>query len=180
MFTQWTVDERKVDLMTDILRQHDAPGYLYMVDHGATATWEYWTGRRSYVHNCFNGIGSWFYNALAGINNDKTIKRKDDNSTLYTLHSQLYTPTYTISPQLAKGIDWVKSTRETPYGQVAVEWHRTGTTATFDIEIPVGLKVAFSSQDVKRISHVNGKRHKADVQLLILHSGKHRITAELQ
>ena len=180
IFTEWAVDEHKADLMADILRQHDAPGYLYMVDHGATATWEYWTGRRSYVHNCFNGIGSWFYNALAGINNDKTIKRKDDNSTLYTLHSQLYTPTYTISPQLAKGIDWVKSTRETPYGQIAVEWHRTGTTATFDIEIPVGLKVAFSSQDVKRITHVNGKRHKADVQLLILHSGKHRITVELQ
>ena len=81
---------------------------------------------------------------------------------------------------MAHGVDWVKSTRETPYGQIAVEWHRTGTTATFDIEIPVGLKVAFSSQNVKRITHVDGKRQKAEVQLLMLHSGKHRITAELQ
>ena len=27
---------------------------------------------RSHIHNCFNGIGSWFYQALAGINPDET------------------------------------------------------------------------------------------------------------
>ncbi len=164
VFTQWAVDERKVDLMTDILRQHDYPSYLYMVDHGATATWEYWRGRRSYVHNCFNGIGSWFYNALAGINSEVNA----DGVAVMT-----------ISPQLAKGIDWVKSTRETPYGQVAVEWQRNGDAVVFNIETPVGMTVRFTCPEVKRIVKIDGKKQNAANAELQLKSGKHRIECRM-
>ena len=43
-----------------------------MIDHGATATWEYWDGERSRVHNCYNGIGTWFYQALGGLRTDSS------------------------------------------------------------------------------------------------------------
>ena len=39
--TQWAIDERQPDFMATMLRQRDYPGYLYMIDNGATATWEY-------------------------------------------------------------------------------------------------------------------------------------------
>ncbi len=58
---------RKSDLMYSILKKKDYPGYLYMLDNGATTTWEHWNGARSRIHNCYNGIGSWFYQALGGI-----------------------------------------------------------------------------------------------------------------
>ena len=55
-----------------MLKQRGYPGYLHMIDHGATATWEYWSGERSRVHNCYNGIGTWFYQALGGLRTDSS------------------------------------------------------------------------------------------------------------
>jgi len=66
IFTEWCIRERKTELMATILRQPDYPGYLYMINNGASTTWESWNGKRSRVHNCYNGIGIWFYQALAG------------------------------------------------------------------------------------------------------------------
>lgn len=36
--TQWAIDERQSDFMARMLRQRDYPGYLNMIDNGATAT----------------------------------------------------------------------------------------------------------------------------------------------
>ena len=70
ILTQWCTRAGNVQLMADMLKQHSFPGYLYMIDNGATTTWEHWNARRSRIHNCYNGIGSWFYQALAGIQGD--------------------------------------------------------------------------------------------------------------
>ena len=43
IFTEWCIQERQVDLMSTILRQKDYPGYLYMIENGATTTWESWS-----------------------------------------------------------------------------------------------------------------------------------------
>ena len=85
------------------MKKRDYPGYLYMIDHGATATWEYWSGERSRVHNCYNGIGTWFYQAVGGIRLDEAKpgyrhfyvnwKLKDDNQ----LNLQLTVPAGTTA-----------------------------------------------------------------------------------
>ncbi len=112
VFTQWCIQERETDLMATILRQPDYPGYLYMINNGATTTWESWDcGRpgkedRSRVHNCYNGIGIWFYQALAGI-------RPDPQQPGYK-H-------FFVDPQPCEGVDWVKCTKPTPYGDIKVE-----------------------------------------------------------
>lgn len=112
IFTEWCIRERQANLMATILRQEDYPGYIYMIDHGATTTWESWDcGRpgkedRSRVHNCYNGIGIWFYQALAGI-------RPDEQQPGYK-H-------FFIDPQPCKGIEWVRCTKPTPYGTIRVE-----------------------------------------------------------
>ena len=71
IFTEWAIQNRQFQLMTDILRQWDYPGYMDMIRKGATTTWESWDGNRSRVHNCYNGIGIWFYQAVAGIRPDE-------------------------------------------------------------------------------------------------------------
>ena len=112
VFTEWCIRERQADLMATILRQPDYPGYLYMIDKGATTTWESWGcglpehEDRSRVHNCYNGIGIWFYQALAGI-------RPDPKQPSYR-H-------FFVDPQPVDGIDWVRATKPTPYGTISVE-----------------------------------------------------------
>ena len=119
VFTEWCIQERQTDLMATILRQPDYPGYLYMVNSGATTTWESWDcGRegkedRSRVHNCYNGIGIWFYQALAGIRPDP----------VQPGYKHFY-----IDPQPCEGIEWVKASKPTLYGDIKVEikYNRVG------------------------------------------------------
>ena len=129
VFTEWCIRERQTDLMATLLRQPDYPGYLHMINQGATTTWESWgCGRpgkedRSRVHNCYNGIGLWFYQALAGIRPDPT---------------QPGYRHFFIDPQPCYGVDWVKCTKPTPYGDIHVRLNNNkleitipdGTTAT--------------------------------------------------
>ena len=106
IFTEWCIRERQAELMATILRQSDYPGYWDMIIHGATSTWESWDGERSHVHNCYNGIGTWFYQAMAGI-------RPDENAPGYR-H-------FFIDPQPVSGVDWVQATKPTPYGDIWVK-----------------------------------------------------------
>ena len=106
IFTEWCIRERKTELLATILRQPDYPGYLYMINNGATTTWESWNGKRSRVHNCYNGIGIWFYQALAGI-------RPDPEQPGYK-H-------FFIDPQRCEGIDWIRASKPTPYGTISIE-----------------------------------------------------------
>ena len=125
VFTEWCIRERQADLMATILRQPDYPGYLYMIENGATTTWESWDcGRpgkedRSRVHNCYNGIGIWFYQALAGI-------RLDPEEPGYR-H-------FFIDPQPCEGVEWVKATKPTPYGTIRVDIEK----GQLKVEIPQG------------------------------------------
>ena len=125
IFTEWCIQERQADLMATILRQPDYPGYLHMINHGATTTWESWGCERdngedikedrSRVHNCYNGIGIWFYQALAGI-------RLDPEKPGYE-H-------FFIDPQPVEGVDWVRATKPTKYGNISVEINYKSQTDT--------------------------------------------------
>lgn len=119
IFTQWAIQERQANLMAALLRQPDYPGYLHMISQGATTTWESWNGDRSHVHNCYNGIGIWFYQALAGI-------RPDPEAPGYR-H-------FFIDPQPVSGITWVKASQPTPYGNITIAIQADTMTVT----VPVG------------------------------------------
>ncbi len=129
IFTEWCIRERQTELMATILRQPDYPGYLYMINNGASTTWESWNGKRSRVHNCYNGIGIWFYQALAGI-------RPDPEQPGYK-H-------FFIDPQRCEGIDWIRASMPTPYGTISVDINGDimcvnipeGTTATIFPDSP--------------------------------------------
>ena len=123
IFTQWTIDNKKANLMAEILRQPDYPGYLYMIANDATATWESWDGERSRVHNCYNGIGTWFYQALAGI--------KPDSQSPGYQH-------FFIEPQQVEDLDWVKATKPTPYGDIEVEVRYSNAQTEIDLTVPTG------------------------------------------
>ena len=110
--------------------------------NNAFTTWESWDcGRpgkedRSRVHNCYNGIGIWFYQALAGIRPALPLAEGE-----HPEGGRGYDGGYKhfyIDPQPCNGIEWVRCTKPTQYGDIRVEINGDtlkvtvpdGTTAT--------------------------------------------------
>ena len=118
VLTEWATLAGQGNWLYGLLKQHGYPGYLHMLDNGATGVWEHWDGRRSHLHNCYNGIGSWFYQGLGGIIPDEPGYRH-----------------VTIDPQVPEGLEWVKVSQETPYGTIRVYRHGD----TLEGELPVGV-----------------------------------------
>ena len=119
VITEWAINDCLLtNWMYKTLKNRDYPGYLYMIDNGATGTWEEWDGGRSHLHNCYNGIGRWFFEGLGGISPVEPGYRK-----------------CMINPTLPDGVDWVEITQNTPYGQIHVFKSKT----EFKVDVPVGI-----------------------------------------
>ena len=122
VLTEWATLAGKCDFIYNMLKQTDYPGYLFMKNNGATAVWESWNGERSRLHNCYNGIESWFYQALGGI-----------------IPTQPGYKRMSINPQTPKGISWVEVSEETPYGTLYVRWEQNEDKRIMKVTIPVGI-----------------------------------------
>ena len=133
VLTEWATREGECDWLYGLLKQPGYPGYLFMLDSGATGVWEEWDGGRSHLHNCYNGIGSWFYQSLGGIVPDQPGYRH-----------------VIIDPQRPDGLDWVKVKQDTPYGVIEVD--RTGDALV--VTLPVGVKATIRGQE-----YGNGVHH---------------------
>ena len=132
VIAEWATLAKECDWFYNLLKQRAYPGYLYMIDNGATATWEHWDADRSRLHNCFNGIGSWFYQALGGIIPDA--------------------PGYKhiiLNPQIPEGLEEVNVTQKTPYGTIVIK--RTGRKLHF--ELPVGVTATFQWKEYSSGKH---------------------------
>jgi alpha-L-rhamnosidase len=157
VFTEWSVKNGESDLMYSMLKKRDYPGYLYMIDNGATTTWEHWNGARSRIHNCYNGIGSWFYQSPGGI-------EKDDNSPAYQ-H-------IIINPDIPKGIIWANTSKETPYGPVTVRWSYENDSFRVEFSIPVGSEATVILPEGYQKYTLNDKELRTNSKSEIVGSGK--------
>jgi alpha-L-rhamnosidase len=163
VFTEWAVSNREADLMYNILKAKGYPGYLYMIDNGATSTWEHWNGARSRIHNCYNGIGSWFYQALGGIIPDET------------------GPGYrkvTVDPQIPDGVESAECTKDTPCGPLSVAWEKGREQLIMKISIPVGCTAAVKIPEKTLSYRINGE-DKRLAQTETLGSGNYIIDCKL-
>lgn len=164
VFTEWAVKNREADLMYSMLKKKDYPGYLYMIENGATTTWEHWNGARSRIHNCYNGIGSWFYQALGGI-------RQDEDSTGYR---HVF-----IDPQIPEDITWSGTSKETPYGTIVSNWKTEDTFLNLEIKIPVGCSATVIIPDKCNAYTLNGNLVDTGTPLTMLGSGEYAIVFKL-
>ena len=147
VFTEWAVRNQEVNLMYSMLKKKDYPGYLYMLDNGATTTWEHWNGARSRIHNCYNGVGSWFYQAIGGIQPDENIPGYKQ---------------FVINPQVPEGVTWSSTSKETPYGTVSVKWNIEDELFKMDLEIPVGSTASVAIPEYSEDYSINGKNIKSE------------------
>ncbi len=118
------------------------PSWGSMIENGATATWEHWGGQRSRIHNCFNNIGSWCIQGLAGIRPD-TANPGFKNAV--------------IKPACLTELSHVEGSHDTAYGTIRSNWKRNGDTVTMNIRVPANstATVHVPAADVKNVT-VNG------------------------
>lgn len=163
VLTEWAVKNGQAEWMYQMLKKRDYPGYLYMLDNGATTTWEHWNGERSHIHNCYNGIGAWFYQALAGIMPDES---KPGYKHIW------------IKPQVVNDISWVQASKDTPYGLLKVRWEKKEASFVLDVQIPVGSSASVSLPFPAESVRVNGQPSESK-ETLELESGSYRIECSL-
>lgn len=160
ILTDWVIRNKEVDFMYSILKQPDYPGYLHMINNGATTTWEYWNGERSRVHNCYNGIGNWFYQAIGGI-------RPDEDNPGYQHIS--------IDLQIPRGVSWAKTTKESPYGTIVVNWEVNQNQQKMYVSLPVGVQANLAIPEGATGCTVNNKKVSIDNTKLPLNTGSYDI-----
>jgi alpha-L-rhamnosidase len=156
VFTEWAIKNQEVNLMYSMLKKKDYPGYLYMLENGATTTWEHWNGARSRIHNCYNGIGSWFYQALGGIQPDEKLPGYGH---------------FMINPQIPAGVTWANVSKETPYGTVSVKWKIEEKLFKMDVNVPVGSSAIVIIPETIEKYQLNGNSYKASESFVEIESG---------
>ena len=164
IITKWATENKSVDFMYTMLKKRDYPGYLHMIDNGASTTWEYWSGERSRMHNCYNGIGTWFYEAVGGIKVDEA--------------NPGYKHVY-IEPQIPTGVTWAKTTKETPYGTIAVNWRLEAGKLNLEVILPAGTKGTVVLPENTKDYLLNGKKYQA-VKSTLVNNGVNEFSISLK
>lgn len=121
LLTETLMELDRNDLVAAYTGQETFPGWGYMLANGATTTWEHWDAHRSHIHNCYNGIGVWFYRGLAGI-------RPDAAAPGYK-H-------FTLQPALVPGVSWVTCRQDTLRGPIESAWRLADEQFQWDIRVP--------------------------------------------
>ena len=109
------------DLIYSFASKKTYPSWGYMIEQGATATWEHWNGKASRIHNCYNNIGSWFIEGLAGIRPDP---------------EQPGFQNAIIKPAFLKEIRFVQGSHDSSYGRIESHWRREGDSIRLAVKIP--------------------------------------------
>ena len=157
---EWAAKNNQPGFIYSMLKKKNYPGYLHMLENGATTTWEHWNGARSRIHNCYNGVGQWFYQSVGGI-------RQIDGKTAYG--------EFLIDPQIPDGVTWAKTRINTPKGWVSVHWEVTDNRMKMEVEIPVGAVAKVKCPDTGKEISINHRLHPVRDGSVELPSGKYSV-----
>ncbi len=118
-----------VDVAYQLLLNTQYPSWGYLIEHGATTTWERWNGDQmkddpsmnSYNHYAYGAVADWIYRYAAGI--DAT-----------PLDAGFHT--IVLHPQFSARLGAVDFSYPSAYGEIHSAWSVEGNTATWHITIP--------------------------------------------
>ncbi|HEX5153150.1 MAG TPA: family 78 glycoside hydrolase catalytic domain [Parafilimonas sp.] len=115
-------ENNRNDIAYTIAHQETYPGWLYMLNNGATTLWETWTypeSSPSQNHPMFGSIEEWFYRSLPGINPAAPGFEK-----------------IIIRPQPAGDLIWAKGSYRSVRGNIVSEWEKDKNTFSLHVVIP--------------------------------------------
>jgi alpha-L-rhamnosidase len=122
-------DNGHSDLAYRLLLNRQYPSWGYLIDHGATTTWERWNGDQmlndpamnSYNHYAYGAVAAWIYSYGAGIDASAT------DAGFHTLY---------LHPHFDQRMGHMELSYESSYGTIASRWKTTGNSAVWTITIP--------------------------------------------
>ncbi|MBC6490540.1 family 78 glycoside hydrolase catalytic domain [Flavihumibacter stibioxidans] len=112
------------DLAYRLVTRRGFPGWVHMLENGATTLWEHWEySDNTYSHNhpMFGVVSEWFYRWLAGI-------RPAEDAVGYD--KIIIQPQFGSLSQASAGF-------LSKHGMVSSSWKKEGEKLTLDLEIPV-------------------------------------------
>jgi len=120
-------DFNAASLAYELATQTSYPSWGFMIRNGATTLWELWqykTGpsMNSHNHPMFGSVGSWLYQALAGI-------EQDENSAGFK--------NIVIQPRMVQDLQYASGTIHTPRGLLTSTWSKSTDNITLKVYIPV-------------------------------------------
>jgi alpha-L-rhamnosidase len=118
-----------VDLAYKLLMNTEYPSWGYLIEHGATTTWERWNGDQmkgdpsmnSYNHYAYGAVADWIYRYAAGV--DAT-----------PLDAGFHT--VELHPVFSARLGHVAFDYDSSYGQVHSDWTVKGGATTWNVTIP--------------------------------------------
>ncbi len=170
MMIQYLQSIGRDDLIYTFASKKTYPSWGYMIEKGATATWEHWNGKASRIHNCYNNIGSWFIQGLAGI-------RPDPENPGFK--------NAIIKPAFIKELSYVNGSHDSVYGTIESNWKRDGDSIIMTVKIPANstatvylpaqadTDVTVNGLPIKKAEHVKYRRIEKDRAIVDLRAGRY-------
>jgi hypothetical protein len=154
-------DAERGDVLYDMVRQSDGPGYLYQLKKGATTLTEAWdTNPRCSQNHCMLGhIEEWFFRGLGGI-------RSDPAGPGFSK--------FMIRPQITGDLTWVKVRYDSVRGPISSSWHRDHDKLIMEVAVPANTTatVYVPARDERSVTESGQRASEADgVQFLRTEGG---------
>jgi alpha-L-rhamnosidase len=122
-------DNGHSDLAYRLLLNRQYPSWGYLIDHGATTTWERWNGDQmlgdpamnSYNHYAYGAVAAWIYGYAAGV--DGTVA----DPGFHTVY---------LHPHFDSRLGNMNFSYESSYGTVVSNWKVTRTNVVWTVTVP--------------------------------------------
>jgi alpha-L-rhamnosidase len=115
-------ESNKNDLAYKIVNQPDYPGWLNMLNSGATTLWETWAYPErtpSQNHPMFGSVDEWFYRSILGINSSAPGFEK-----------------IIIKPQPVGDLTWARGSYQSIRGPIVSDWKKDNNQFQLHVNIP--------------------------------------------
>ncbi|TDC50928.1 alpha-L-rhamnosidase [Jiangella ureilytica] len=125
-------DAGELDTAYDLLLERECPSWLYPVTQGATTVWERWDSllpdgsvnpgtMTSFNHYALGAVADWLHRVVAGLAPAAPGYRR-----------------VRFRPRPGGGLTWARARHRSPYGEVSIEWRRSGNEVVVETELPLG------------------------------------------
>ena len=165
------------DLVYSYASRTNFPGYGHFIAQGYDTWPENWRGGGSKIHGCYNGIGGWFLQGLAGIRADPAA------------------PGYQrilIKPSLVGDLTWVRAHFDSMHGRIISNWNRDGGKIRMEVVIPANTSATIyvparneatvreSGKPAAQADGVRFLRMEKDAALYEVGSGTYAFASEIE
>jgi alpha-L-rhamnosidase len=153
----------RADLAFDIITKEGFPGWMHMLDNGATSLWEHWAysdNTFSHNHPMFGTVTEFFFRWIAGIRRvEKGGKEKGGKEEGGKEEG------FIVQPDTRR-LEWAKATVGTRNGKLSTAWKKTGNQLELLLEVPANTTVQLQLPTTET---------SRNLKTTILKQGKHTI-----